>query len=112
MISQIVSHYRILEKLGQGGMSAVYKAEDLKLKRKIALNFVPPEARDDAGLSAGFCQEGAGCGRAVPCECLHRIYEIDEECGFLAMEYVGGETVQARVRLRPLPVPEALDIAT
>ncbi|MCX6636254.1 MAG: protein kinase [Acidobacteria bacterium] len=110
MIGQTISHYRILEKLGEGGMGVVYKAEDTKLNRTVALKFVPPDAAGDPELRTRFLQEArAAAALSHPNVCT--VYEIDEECGFLAMEFVEGETVQARVRRRPLPIPEALDIA-
>ena len=110
MTGQTVSHYRILEKLGEGGMGVVWKAEDTKLRRTVALKFVPSDAAGDPELCTRFRQEAqAAAALSHPNVCT--VYEIDEECGFLAMEFVEGETAQARVRQRPLPLPEALDIA-
>jgi Tol biopolymer transport system component/predicted Ser/Thr protein kinase len=110
MIGQTISHYRILEKLGEGGMGVVYKAQDTKLTRTVALKFVPPDAAGDPELRTRFLQEAqAAAALSHPNVCT--VYEIDEECGFLAMEFVEGETIQERVRRRPLPIPEALDIA-
>jgi len=110
MTGQTISHYRILEKLGEGGMGVVWKAEDTKLKRTVALKFVPPDAAGDAELRTRFLQEAqAAATLSHPNVCT--VFEIDEECGFLAMEFVEGETAQARARQRPLPLPKALDIA-
>jgi predicted Ser/Thr protein kinase len=110
MVGEVINHYRILEKLGEGGMGVVYKAQDTKLTRTVALKFVPPDAAGDPELRTRFLQEAqAAAALSHPNVCT--VYEIDEERGFLAMEFVDGETIQERVRRRPLPIPEALDIA-
>ena len=109
MKGQTISHYGILDKLGQGGMGVVYKAEDTKLKRTVALKFLPPDTLGDPELRTRLLREAqAAAALSHPNVCT--VYEIDEDRGFLAMEFVEGETAQARVRRRPLPVPEALDI--
>ncbi len=99
-----------MEKLGEGGMGVVYKAEDEKLKRTVALKFVPRETLGEPEVGARFCQE-AQAAAALSHPNLCTIYELDEELGFLAMEFLEGETVQARLQKRPLPLPDALDIA-
>src|SRR4030042_5174459 len=109
MTGQTVSHYRILEKLGEGGMGVVWKAEDTRLNRTVALKFVPREAAGDAELCTRFRQEAqAAAALSHPNVCT--VFEIDEECGFLAMEVVEGETAHARARQRPLPLAGGHDI--
>jgi len=108
---QTISHYRILEKLGEGGMGVVYKAEDTKLTRTVALKFLPQHASEDEEHRTRFLREAqAAASLNHPNICT--IYEIDQEHGFLAMEYVDGPTVAEKIKARPLPLEEALDIAT
>jgi len=110
MVGQTVSHYHILTKLGEGGMGVVYQAEDTKLKRTVALKFLPESAFDDPETRTRFLQEAqAAAALSHPNVCT--VYEMDEERGYLAMEFIEGETVQARVRRRPLPISEALELA-
>ena len=104
MTGQTISHYRILEKLGEGGMGVVYKAEDTKLKRIVALKFLPPQHRER------FLREAqAAASLNHPNICT--IHEVDEEHGFLAMELVEGKSVKDKIAERPLKLDEALDIA-
>ncbi|MBK5291442.1 MAG: serine/threonine-protein kinase [Acidobacteriia bacterium] len=107
MTGQIISHYRILDKLGEGGMGVVYKAEDLKLKRMVALKFLPG---DDPELKQRFLQE-AQAAAALHHPNICTVFEIDEQHGFLAMEFVEGSTLKARIAERPLKLDEACDIA-
>lgn len=110
MTGQVISRYHILEKLGQGGMGVVYKAEDSKLKRFVALKFLPADVLDDSEQRRRFLQEAqAAAALSHPNVCV--VYEIDEQHGFIAMELLDGETVAAKIARRPLPLPEALDIA-
>jgi len=113
MIGKTISHYKILEKLGEGGMGVVYKAEDTKLKRTVALKFLPPELTRDSEAKERFVHEAqAASGLDHPNICT--IYEIDEtEDGqlFIVMAYYGGETVQRKIESGPLEPSEALDIA-
>jgi non-specific serine/threonine protein kinase len=108
MTGQTISHYRILEKLGEGGMGVVYKAEDSKLRRAVALKFLPPT--EDAATRERFLRE-ARAAAALNHPNICTIYEVDEEHGFIAMECVEGVELKARIAERPLPLNDALDIA-
>jgi len=113
MIGQVVSHYRIDEKLGEGGMGVVYRALDERLQRPVALKFLPPHRVADERAKARFLLEAqAASSLDHPNVCV--IYEIGElEDGelFIAMAYYGGETLSARLTRGPLPLSESLDIA-
>ena len=111
-IPQTVSHYRILEKLGEGGMGVVYKAEDSKLQRTVALKFLPSHGLEDEEHRARFQRE-AQAAAALDHPNICTVYEIDEAQGqtFLAMAYLEGSTVSQRVKQGPLKLVEALDIA-
>jgi serine/threonine-protein kinase len=104
VIGQTVSHYRILEKLGEGGMGVVYKAEDTKLRRTVALKFLAPDSRDR------FLRE-AQAAAALNHPNICTIFEIDEQHGFLAIEFIDGSSLKEKILARPLPLDEALDIA-
>ena len=95
MIGKTISHYRILEKLGEGGMGVVYKAEDTKLKRMVALKFLPPELTRDAEAKARFIQE-AQAASALDHANICGIHEIDETAEgqlFISMTLCEGETL-------------------
>jgi serine/threonine protein kinase len=109
MIDQAISHYRVVEKLGEGGMGVVYKAEDARLGRLVALKFLTERAAQDEESRRRFLYE-ARATAALNHPNICTVYEIDEDRGFLAMEYVTGETVEARRKRRELPIDEALDI--
>jgi len=112
MIGKTISHYKIIEKLGEGGMGVVYKAEDLKLGRVIALKFLPPEWTRDAAARARFLHEAqAAAALSHPNICT--IFEIDEVEGqiFIAMERIEGESLSDMIARAPMQIGEVLDVS-
>jgi serine/threonine protein kinase len=112
MEGRTVSHYRIVEKLGGGGMGIVYKAEDLRLKRMVALKFLPPEHTRDPDAKQRLVHE-AQAASALDHTNICTVHEIDETPDgqlFLAMAYYPGETLKKRIDRGPLEIDEAIDI--
>jgi eukaryotic-like serine/threonine-protein kinase len=113
MTGTTIAHYRILEKLGEGGMGVVYKAEDTKLKRTVALKFLPAELTSDPQANKRFLQE-AQAAAALDHANICTIYEISEVEGrmFIVMAYVKGRSLKDKIALGPMKLEEAVDIAT
>ena len=113
MLNKTVSHYEILEKLGEGGMGVVYKAHDTRLKREVALKFLLPQVVGGGSERARLTREAqAAAGLNHPHICT--VYEIDEFQGqlFIAMEYVAGQSLKERIATGPLGLAEVIEIAS
>jgi len=111
MVGTTISHYKIVEKLGEGGMGVVYKTDDTKLDRTVALKFLAGHLLNDEEAKARSLREAkAAAGLDHPNICT--VYEIAEAEGrtFLSMAFIEGESLEAHIERGPLPLKEALDI--
>ncbi len=112
MIGQTISHFTILEKLGEGGMGVVYRAEDTKLKRSVALKFLPPALLASEDDRLRFVRE-AQASAALSHPNIATVFEIDESEGktFIALEYIEGQSLAEKIKSGPLRLEDALTIA-
>ena len=113
MVGQTISHYRILEKLGEGGMGVVYKAEDTALQRTVALKFLPPELTRDAEAKQRFLHE-ARAAAALDHSNICNVHEINETVAgevYLVMACYEGETLREKIARGPLPLAESVNLA-
>jgi eukaryotic-like serine/threonine-protein kinase len=109
-VGKTFSHFRVLEKLGQGGMGVVYRAEDIHLGCQVALKFLPEDSRDAQSLERFKREARAASSLNHPNIC--HINEIDEHGLFLSMELLEGQTLQNLIRGKPLPADTMIDLAT
>ena len=112
MVGQTISQYKILEKLGAGGMGVVYKAEDTRLRRAVALKFLSAETIEDEVAKTRLIRE-AQAAAALDHPNICPVYGIHEEDGrtFIALAFIDGPSLADKIAERPLPLDEALDMA-
>ena len=113
LIGETISHYRVLEKLGSGGMGEVWKAEDTQLRRTVALKFLSSETVGDDEVKARLIRE-AQASASLDHPNICQVFGIHEEQGetFIAMAYIDGPSLADRIKERPLPLDEALSVTT
>ncbi len=113
MIGQTISHYKVIEKIGEGGMGEVFLAHDTSLDRKVALKFLPEEMQQDSTARKRFLRE-ARSAAALDHPFICHIHEVGEAEGksFISMEYVQGETLKDKLAAGPLPLKDALEKST
>ncbi len=113
MVGRTLSHFRIVAKVGEGGMGVVYRAEDERLRRSVALKVLPPDLVGNEERRLRFLRE-AQAAAAISHPNIATIYEVGEADGivFIAMEYIEGETLRDRMGGRPMAIKEALRVAT
>ena len=103
MIGEIILHYKILEKLGEGGMGVVYKAQDTKLDRTVALKFLSSHLNDDESSLKRLLKEAKSASKINhPNVCTIYTIEEYEDTQYIVMEYVNGETIKAKIKEAPL----------